>query len=107
VSSTYRKVFSSERDIRLCSSRELALLASQRLTWDKLKRPKNIPEDFTLATLPGVNLGEGPPKRSPLPQWSSMILSCIGKQECQGHMCPGVDTGVNQRTLGLRHCFWG
>lgn len=42
--SAYRNFFSSERDSRrLCSSRELSL---QRFTWDKLKKPKNIPENF-------------------------------------------------------------
>ena len=51
VLSTYLKFFSSERDSRrLCSSRELA---SQRFTWDKLKRSKHIPEDFRLNTLQG------------------------------------------------------
>ena len=51
VLSAYRKCFSSERDSRrLCSSRELAL---QSFTWDKLKRPKHIPEDIRLDTPQG------------------------------------------------------
>ena len=54
VLSAYRKFLSSERDNRrLCSSRALA---SQRFTWDKLKRPKHIPEDFRLDTPQGSNI---------------------------------------------------
>lgn len=48
VSTAYRNVFSSDTDSsRFSSNRELA---SQRFTWDKLKRPEHVPEDDRLDT---------------------------------------------------------
>lgn len=82
VLSAYRNFFSSERaSRRLCRSKELA---SQRFTWDKLKRAKHIPEDFRMDSLRGhrsrrdeeaknggrttreLPVGQG----SPVPPWS-------------------------------------
>lgn len=63
ISSAYLNVFSSERDCRrLCRSRELV---SQRFTWDKLKRPKHIPEDFRL---------DAPQRSSSTQRWGAQEL---------------------------------
>lgn len=60
--SAYRNVFSSERvGRRLCSSRELV---SQRLTWDKLKRPKSIFRRLS----GGMALREHPSRRAGRPR---------------------------------------
>lgn len=62
ISAAYLNVFSSERDTRrFFSSRELE---SQRFTWDKLKRPEHIPEDFRLdASQDHPSYRDGEPKR--------------------------------------------
>lgn len=101
VLSAYRKFFSSERDSRrLCSSRELAL---QSFTWDKLKRPKHIPEDIRLDTPQGGSnipqRGERAPQELPvgpcppccpgaLSHWPDVLHPCRGSRNVRACTAP-------------------